>query len=96
MGDHKCEEASKFQQSTGGEYEIVEVPSAGYENRAAIMATKQTSARSPQPTQPSEQGTVDARDDFESLNALPTPRPPMAPLPSTPACMQTDTNGLCH
>ncbi len=40
MGDHEYEEVSKFQQSSGGEYEVVRVPSAGYENRAAIMDTK--------------------------------------------------------
>ncbi len=68
MGDHEYEEVSKFQQSSGGEYEMVRVPSAGYENKAAIMDTKHTSPPPlppPQPSQPSQQGTVGARDDFE-------------------------------
>ena len=51
MGDHEYEEVSKFQQPSGGEYEMVGGPSAGYENRAAIMATKQTSPPPPPPPQ---------------------------------------------
>ncbi len=64
MGDHEYEEVSKFQQSSGGEYEV---PSAGYENRAAIMDTKHTS---PPPPQPSQQGTVGAGDDFEVTECI--------------------------
>ncbi len=70
MGDHEYEEVSKFQQSSGGEYEVVRVPSAGYENRAAIMDTKHTSPPPPPPPQPSQQGTVGAGDDFEVTECI--------------------------
>ena len=64
MGDHEYEEVSKFQQPSGGEYEMVGGPSAGYENRAAIMATKQTSPPPPPPPQPSQQ------EDFEVTECI--------------------------
>ena len=70
MGDHEYEEVSKFQQPSGGEYEMVGGSSAGYENRAAIMATKQTSPPPPPPPQPSQQETVDAGGDFEVIECI--------------------------
>ncbi len=70
MGDHEYEEVSKFQKPSEGEYEMVGGPSAGYENRAAIMATKQTSPPPPSPPQPSQQETVDAGGDFEVTECI--------------------------
>ncbi|XP_064386134.1 mucin-2-like isoform X4 [Halichondria panicea] len=70
MGDHEYEEVSKFQKPSGGEYEMVGGPSAGYQNRAAIMATKQTSPPPPPPPQPSQQETVDAGGDFEVTECI--------------------------
>ncbi len=67
MGDHEYEEVSKFQKPSEGEYEMVGGTSAGYENRAAIMATKQTS---PPPPPPSQQETVDAGGDFEVTECI--------------------------
>ncbi len=70
MGDHEYEEVSKFQQPSGGEYEMVGGSSAGYQNRAAIMATKQTSPPPPPPPPPSQQETVDAGGDFEVTECI--------------------------